>query len=52
MVNTHFSVKFIVTEVQRRVDRFERFEIDVDFLFFAVIGNDRTTINNETIVRH
>lgn len=49
---TNLGVKFIVTEIQRRIDRFKRFKIDVHFLFSPIIGDDRSTINHQTIVRH
>lgn len=47
-----FGVEFVVAQIERGVDRFERFEIDVDLLFFALISNDGATVNDEAVRGH
>lgn len=43
-----FGVELVITKVQGGVDRFERFEIDVYFLLFALLGHDRTTVDDQS----
>ena len=49
---THFSVEFVVAEVERGIDRLERLEINAELLFFAFSGDDGTAVQHEAIVRH
>jgi hypothetical protein len=39
-------VEFVVAKIERRVDRFEGLEIDVDLLFLALVGDDSSTIDD------
>ena len=47
-----FRVELVVAQVERRVDGFERFEIDIDFLLLAVVGDDGPAVDDETVGRH
>ena len=40
-------MEFIVTEVKGRIDRFERFEIDVEFTLFTLVCDDLADIRND-----
>jgi hypothetical protein len=42
-------MKLVVAKVQGGIDRFERFEIDVDLSFLALRGQDFTTIYDQAI---
>jgi len=46
-----FRVEFVVAQIQRRVDGFERFEIDVDLFFFAVVGDDGAAVDDQAVGR-
>ena len=48
----YFSMKFIVTEIERCIDWLKRFKIDVHFLFFPIIGYDCSTVNDQSIIRY
>ena len=43
-----FCVELVITKVQGGVDRFERLKIDVYFLFFALFGHDRATVDDQS----
>lgn len=42
-------MEFIVAEIERGVDGFERFEVNIDFSLLALRSQDFTTIHDETI---
>ena len=42
-------MKFIVAQVERSVDRLERFKVNVDLAFLALRGDDFTTVYDEAI---
>ena len=44
-------MELVVAKVQRRVNGFEGFEIDIDLALLAFAGDDFTTVHNETIWR-
>jgi hypothetical protein len=46
-----FCVELVVTEIQRRVDSLERLEVDVNFLFLALVCHNRSTVQHETVGR-
>ena len=48
----YLCVKFVVAQVQRRVDGLERLEVNVDLLLFALIGDDRAAVHHQTKRRH
>ncbi len=39
-------MKLVITKVETGVDGLERFKINVDFLFLALVGYDGTAIDN------
>lgn len=43
------SVELVVAKVQGGVDGLERLEIDVDLSFLAFLGQDFTTVHNQTV---
>ena len=44
-------MKFIVAEVERRIDWLEGLEVNVDLPFFAFCGDDFTAVDNQPIGR-
>ena len=46
-----FRVELVVAQIQRRVDWFERFEIDVDLLLFPVVGDDGSAVDDQSVGR-
>ena len=42
-------MKFVVAEVEGRIDRLERLEIDVDLSLLALGGQNFTTVHNQAI---
>ena len=46
------GVKLVVAEVERRVDRLEGFEVDVDLLLLALVRDDRAAVDDEAVRRH
>lgn len=49
---TYLSVKFVVTEIKRGIDGFERLKVNIDFLLFAFFSHDGTTVDYQTIWGH
>lgn len=44
-------MELVVAQVQRRVDWFERLEIDIDFAFLPFLGQDFTAVDDQAIGR-
>mmetsp|Transcript_43083 Transcript_43083/g.87117 ORF Transcript_43083/g.87117 Transcript_43083/m.87117 type:complete len:426 (-) Transcript_43083:275-1552(-) len=44
-------VELVVAQVQRRVDRLERFKVDVHLALLAVFGDDEAAVEHETVGR-
>jgi len=42
-------VELVITEVERGVDGFEWFKVNIDLLFLSFIRNDCSTIHDETV---
>jgi hypothetical protein len=42
----YLSVEFVITKIEGCVDGSERFEINVNFLFFSLIGDDCSAVDN------
>ena len=42
-------MKFVITEIQRGIDRFEGLEIDVDLSFLPFRGQNFATVDNQAI---
>lgn len=42
-------MKFVVAQVERRVDGLERFEIQVHLLLFALVRHDRTAVDHQPV---
>lgn len=49
---TYLSVKFVVTEIKRGINGFERLKVNVDFLLFAFFSHDGATVNYQTVWGH
>lgn len=45
-------VKFVVAQVQRRVDGLEWLEVDVDFLFLALVCQNGPRVQHKPVGRH
>ena len=45
------GVEFVIAQVERRVDRFERLEIDVDLPLLAFGGDDFAAVDDQSIWR-
>ena len=43
-------MEFVVAEVERRVDGFEGFKVDVDFFLFSLVGDDGSTVEDESVL--
>lgn len=48
----YLGVKLIVAEIQGRIDCLERLEINIHSFFFAIIGQDCTTVQNQAVFRN
>lgn len=48
----YLRVEFVVTQIQRCIDWFERFKVNVDFLLFSFFCHNCSTVNNQTIWRY
>ena len=46
------GVELVVAEVQARVDRLERLEVDVELLLLAVVGHHGPRVEHEPVGRH
>lgn len=44
-----FCVELVVTKVERGVDGLERFEVNVNLALLAFLGDNFTTVDNQTI---
>lgn len=49
---SYLRVEFVVAQIQRRIDGFERFKVNVDFLLFSFFRHNCSTVNNQTIWRY
>lgn len=49
---SYLCVEFVVTQIQRCIDWFERFKVDVDLLLFSFFCHNCSTVNNQTIWRY
>ena len=45
-------MELVVTEVERGVDRLERFKVDVNLALLAFLGDNFTTVDHQTIRRN
>jgi len=45
----YLRMKFVVTQIQRRVNRAERFKVYVDFLLSALLRHHRSTVDYQTV---
>ena len=45
-------VELVVAEVERRVDRLEGLEVDVDLLFLALVGDDGAAVDDQAVGRN
>ena len=43
-------MELVVTQVQRGVDRLEGFEVNVDALLLAFVGNDRAAVDDQPVL--
>ena len=46
------GVKFVVAQVQARVDLFERLKVDIHFFLLSLLRQDRSAVHHEAVVRH
>lgn len=49
---THLCMKLVITQIQWRIDWFEGLKVYVDFLFFAIISDNCSTVNHKTVDRN
>ena len=45
-------MELVVAEVERRVDRLEGLEVDVDLLFLALVGDDGAAVDDQAVGRN
>ena len=49
---SHLCMEFVVTQIQWCINWFERFKVNVDFLFLSFFCYNCTTVNNQAIWRY